>query len=61
VKREAKSPSTNKVRAALREAFGLNIENGFDSPISGTHVPKGIEQIGCWRMGKELEECLKYL
>jgi hypothetical protein len=47
VKREAKSPSTNKVRAALREAFGLNIENGFDSPISGTHVPKGIEQIGC--------------
>lgn len=61
-KRE-QSPCINKERAALRVAFGLNIASGcpLDSPIFGTHVPKGIEQTGCWRTGNELEECLKCL
>lgn len=51
------------VRAAPREAFGLSIASGcpFESPTLGTHVPKGIEPIGSWRMGKEPAQCLKYL
>lgn len=55
-----KWPWTNKDNASLREALALNIANGrpFDSPILGTQLPKGIEQIGCWRIGKEAEECL---
>lgn len=54
-------PWTNRERAALKEAFGLSIAIGFplDSPIFGTQVPKVNEHIGFWRMGKELEECLK--
>ena len=56
-------PLTNKERAELSEAFGLNISSGrpFGSPIFGTHVPKGMVQTGCCRTGKELEECLKCL
>ena len=55
-------PWTNKFNAERREALGLNIANGwrFDSPILGAHVPTGIEQIGSWRIGNELAECLKY-
>lgn len=61
--KRGKSPWTNKERAALRGAFGVSIANGcpFDSPIFGTHEPKEREQIGCWRIGKELDECLKCL
>lgn len=57
------TPCTNKASAALREEFGLKIANGcrLDSPIFGTHVPKGREQIGSCNMGNELAECLKYL
>lgn len=56
-------PWTNKFNAALREALGLNIANGrrLGSPILGTHVPNGIEQIGSLSMGNEPEQCLKYL
>lgn len=58
-----KIPSTNKDSAELSEAFDLSIARGrtFVSPIFGTHVPIGNEHIGCWRIGRELEECLKCL
>lgn len=54
-------PWINKFNAALREALGLNIANGlrFGSPILGTQVPKGTEQIGNWSTGNEPGECLK--
>ena len=57
------APWTNKFRAEVSEAFGLNIARGrrFDSPILGTHVPTGIAQIGSWSIGNELEQFLKYL
>ena len=62
-KTKERSPWTNIDRAAPREAFGLSIASGcpFGSPTLGTHVPKGIEPIGSWRIGKEPDECLKCL
>lgn len=60
---DAIKPWINKFRADVREALGLNIAKAriFDSPILGTQVPTGTAQIGCWSIGNELEQCLKFL
>lgn len=62
-KKQRSKPWTSRFKAAFSEALGLNVANGrrLGSPIFGTQVPKGIAQIGNWRIGNDPEEFLKYL
>lgn len=61
--REKRIPWTDKLKAELSESLARNFANDLrlGCPISETHVPTGIAEIGSWSTGKELEECLKYL